>query len=71
MRTLILTPALDDRDGEGVVASRIGLKADGPRFARDDDLLAHGARATSPRTASCIACWSTKRSSCPARRSGS
>jgi thymidine kinase len=27
MRTLILTPRLDDRYGEGVVASRIGLKA--------------------------------------------
>ncbi len=40
MRTLILTPMLDNRAGEGVVASRIGLKADGVRFTRDDDLLA-------------------------------
>ena len=40
MRTLILTPALDDRGGEGMVASRIGLKAPGRRFDRDDDLLA-------------------------------
>ena len=40
MRTLILTPALDDRDGVGMVASRIGLKAEGHRFQRDDDLLA-------------------------------
>jgi thymidine kinase len=38
MRTLILTPRLDDRAGEGVVASRIGLKADGVVFGRDDDL---------------------------------
>jgi len=30
MRTLILTPALDNRFGDGVVASRIGLKA--PEF---------------------------------------
>jgi thymidine kinase len=40
MRTLILTPALDHRGGEGMVASRIGLKAPGRRFDRDDDLLA-------------------------------
>ena len=40
MRTLILTPRLDDRYGEGVVASRIGLKARGTIFGRDDDLLA-------------------------------
>ncbi len=39
MRTLILTPQLDDRHGVGVVASRIGLKAAGRMVARDDDLL--------------------------------
>ena len=38
MRTLILTPRLDDRYGEGVVASRIGLKAQARTFTRDDDL---------------------------------
>jgi len=40
MRTLILTPALDNRYGEGVVASRIGLKAVGRRFSSEEDLLA-------------------------------
>lgn len=40
MRTLILTPRLDNRAGDGVVASRIGLKADGVRFTPRDDLLA-------------------------------
>jgi thymidine kinase len=40
MRTLILTPALDNRYGEGVVASRIGLKADAHRFGTGEDLLA-------------------------------
>lgn len=40
MRTLIYTPRLDNRYGEGVVASRIGLKADGRIFEHDDDLLA-------------------------------
>jgi thymidine kinase len=38
MRTYILTPALDDRAGRGVVASRIGLSAQAHAFSRDDDL---------------------------------
>ena len=40
MRTLILTPKLDNRFGEGLVASRIGLKARATVFGADDDLLA-------------------------------
>ncbi|AIF46163.1 thymidine kinase [Dyella japonica] len=40
MRTLILTPALDNRYGDGVVASRIGLKAHARRFGGEEDLLA-------------------------------
>lgn len=40
MRTLLLTPRLDDRYGEGVVASRIGLRAEGRVFSQADDLLA-------------------------------
>jgi thymidine kinase len=39
MRTLILTPQLDDRAGRGVVASRIGLQAPGHAFGRMQDLL--------------------------------
>jgi len=38
MNTLILTPALDDRDGAGVVASRIGVEAEATVFAQTDDL---------------------------------
>ncbi|MFZ5657454.1 MAG: thymidine kinase [Pseudomonadota bacterium] len=38
MRTCILTPALDERAGRGVVASRIGLSAQAQAFTRDDDL---------------------------------
>ena len=38
MRVLILTPRLDDRAGSGTIASRIGLKAQGVAFGRDDDL---------------------------------
>jgi len=40
MRTLVLTPRLDRRAGEGVVASRIGLKARATVFDGSDDLLA-------------------------------
>ncbi len=38
MRTLVLTPQLDDRHGKGVVASRIGLKSSARAFERDDNL---------------------------------
>ncbi len=51
MRVVILTPRLDNRAGDGVVASRIGLQAQGTAFGRDEDLerlvradiAAHGA----------------------------
>ncbi|MBP8098274.1 MAG: thymidine kinase [Arenimonas sp.] len=39
MRAAILTPRLDDRAGNGVVASRIGLKARATEFGAGDDLL--------------------------------
>ena len=38
MRVAILTPRLDDRAGSGVVASRIGLRAEAVAFDRHDDL---------------------------------
>ncbi|MEO7200505.1 MAG: thymidine kinase [Dokdonella sp.] len=40
LRTLILSPMLDSRAGAGVVASRIGLKANGVGFRPGCDLLA-------------------------------
>ena len=41
MRTLIFTPALDDRAGKaGVVASRIGLRSEGAAFGGQVDLMA-------------------------------
>jgi thymidine kinase len=40
MRVAILTPALDHRAGSGLVASRIGLQAQGMAFERDGDLEA-------------------------------
>ncbi|MCW1983620.1 thymidine kinase [Xanthomonas arboricola] len=39
MRTSILTPKLDHRAGSGVVASRIGLRAEGQTFDRQTELL--------------------------------
>lgn len=38
MRTLVLTPRLDNRAGVGVVRSRIGLESPAHAFAREDDL---------------------------------
>src|SRR4051812_17992006 len=39
MRTLIVTPRLDDRAGEGIVSSRIGLKSKATVFEAKTDLL--------------------------------
>jgi thymidine kinase len=39
MRTLLFTPRIDNRFGEGWVQSRIGLKAKGEVFDRDEDLF--------------------------------
>ena len=41
MHTLLLTPKLDDRYGQGKIASRIGLQSDAYPFAEDDDLFAY------------------------------
>lgn len=38
MRVVILTPQLDQRGGSGIVASRIGLSAEGVPFDREADL---------------------------------
>ena len=38
MRVMILTPQLDHRAGSGIVASRIGLSAEGTTFDREADL---------------------------------
>jgi len=39
MNTLVLSPMVDDREGEGVVASRIGLKTDATVIRPTDDLF--------------------------------
>ena len=40
MQTYLLTARLDDRAGEGRIASRIGISAPADTFTRDDDLFA-------------------------------
>ncbi|MGM0658626.1 MAG: thymidine kinase [Pseudomonadota bacterium] len=40
MRPVLLTPALDDRAGRGVIRSRVGLEAEADVFEPDDDLQA-------------------------------
>jgi thymidine kinase len=39
MRTMVLAPAIDNRFGEGIVASRIGLKSDATIFDGSHDLF--------------------------------
>ncbi|SRR6056297_367887 len=41
MRTLIFTPAVDDRFGTGQVSSRIGLSAEAKPFHQTDNLFSH------------------------------
>ncbi|MFK8030123.1 MAG: thymidine kinase [Gammaproteobacteria bacterium] len=40
MNTLILTPKINNRDGDGVIKSRIGLEAEAISLAPEDDVLA-------------------------------
>ena len=39
MQTYLLTAQMDDRAGEGVIASRIGISAKADTYAADDDLF--------------------------------
>src|SRR5438477_3681608 len=51
MRTLILSPALDDRYGEGVVGSRIGLSAGAESRTQRRPVRGRRARRRGARTA--------------------
>lgn len=54
METLIFTPALDDRAGQGRVASRIGLAADAIAFNAEDDLFGAVRKVLATRPLACI-----------------
>lgn len=54
MRTLLLTPELDDRFARGKVASRIGLQAEATTFTAADDLLNYVDRERSLQPLHCV-----------------
>ena len=39
MNTMVISPQVNDRDGEGVIKSRIGLESEAVSISSDDDLL--------------------------------
>jgi len=54
MRVLLFTPKIDDRAGEGIISSRIGLKRDSLAFESDFDLYAHILEEVREAPVSCI-----------------
>ena len=54
MRTLLFTPKLDDRFGEGMIASRIGLDRECEIFTADDDLYVWTAHEHQREHLSCV-----------------
>ena len=54
MHTMLFTAAIDDRAGQGVIASRIGLSAPAAMFAPETDLFAAVASAHAVGTINCV-----------------
>ena len=54
MNTVLLTAAVDDRKGQGVIASRIGLEQPAEIFQPEDDLFAQIEIAKSQATINCV-----------------
>ncbi len=54
MDTLLLTAAVDDRTGQGVIASRIGLEQSAEIFHTDDDLFVKIENAQITRNLGCV-----------------
>ncbi len=54
MNTELFTPRLDDRFGEGMITSRIGLQATAEAFAKDFDFLRHVQKKHSAKAINCI-----------------
>ena len=54
MRTMLFTAAIDDRAGQGIIASRIGLSAPADMFAPETDLFAAVASAHAVGTLNCV-----------------
>jgi thymidine kinase len=54
MRPLLLTAALDDRAGQGVISSRIGLSQEAIPFTQSDDLFALGQKQQADAAIDCL-----------------
>lgn len=54
MATMLFTAAIDDRAGQGIIASRIGLSAPAEVFGHDTDLFAAVASAHAVNTLNCV-----------------
>ena len=54
MRVLLFTPTIDDRYGEGLITSRIGLQSDAYAFGGDHDLFVHTRRENRLDPLSCV-----------------
>jgi thymidine kinase len=54
MNTIVLTPSLDDRYGQGVVTSRIGLKSEAVSIRPDEDLFARVSSLMSEKPLHCV-----------------
>ena len=54
MHTMLFTAAIDDRAGQGIIASRIGLSAPAETFAPETDLFAAVACAHAVGTLNCV-----------------
>ena len=54
MKTILLTPAIDDRYGDGKVTSRIGLEADAQIVAKNEDIFAKVSQLHASQTHHCV-----------------
>ena len=54
MNTIVLAPSLDDRYGQGVVTSRIGLQSKAVSIRPDEDLFARVSSLTSEKPIHCV-----------------
>lgn len=54
MHTMLFTAAIDDRAGQGIIASRIGLSSPADMFAPETDLFAAVASAHAVGTLNCV-----------------
>ena len=54
MRTLLFTTAIDDRDGDGAIVSRIGIRTDAQTFMPEDDFLAIVGKAHEDEAVDCV-----------------